>query len=397
MRNKILPVLLLFLSILSSCKQSSNKLIIKGKLDTNKETYVYLQELTADNNGKKDSVLLTSSGKFKFEKELTYPSFFRIWTGLNTKQLTLATHPGERIKIGGRADDLSKTYSIEGSDDSKLAMELVKKLNKTISKSDSLNKLYISYANNPNIVNIRRVLTNSYNEIIEEQRNFNISFIEKNKNSITSILALYQQVSQNTWIFYKEEDLKYFEEVDLALYKKYPNAPYVNMLHGNVQEMKQQQQKVQMQKMLSAMGSKAPEIVLPSLRGDSVRLSSLKGKCVLVHFWASWNTNSRNENIELKALYRKYKLKGFEIYQVSLDKSKDAWIKAVRADETWWAQGCDLKFWDSPAVLAYNVTNIPTSFLIDKDGVIIGRDLKGVSLENKIQEIVDITSNTTSK
>ena len=140
--------------------------------------------------------------------------------------------------------------------------------------------------------------------------------------------------------------------------------------------------------MLAGMGAVAPEIALPSPKGDTIKLSSTRGKYVLLDFWASWCSPCREANPELVRLYQKFKSKGFEIFQVSLDKSKDAWVKAIRDDKLNWIQVLDLKYWQSSAAQLYYVESIPTSFLLDKDGTIIGRNLSGIPLEDKLEELM---------
>jgi peroxiredoxin len=162
--------------------------------------------------------------------------------------------------------------------------------------------------------------------------------------------------------------------------------------------MKEQQRILKLKNMISAMGAKAPEIALPSPKGDTIRLSSTKGKLVLLDFWASWCQPCRDENPNLVALYKKYKSKGFEIFQVSLDKSKEAWIKAIKSDGLQkWIHVSDLKYWQSPVVQLYNFESIPTCFLIDKDGTIISKNLRGESLQNKLSEIFGENTDTANR
>jgi peroxiredoxin len=253
---------------------------------------------------------------------------------------------------------------------------------------DSLNRVYQQYLNNRNIVNIKNLLEMTYQRFIDEQRDFNISFIKQYPTSFVSLMALYQQIDSKTYILYKDEDLQYFAKVDSSLYKQYPKAPYVLSLHANVAQMREQHNKLKMQRMLSDMGAKAQEIALPSPKGDTIRLSSFKGKYVLVDFWASWCSPCRQENPNLVKIYKKYKAKGFEIFQVSLDKTKEAWTKAIKDDGLTWIQVSDLKYWDSQTAKTYNIESIPSSFLLDKDGSIMAKNLRGESLQEKLVSLL---------
>ena len=137
------------------------------------------------------------------------------------------------------------------------------------------------------------------------------------------------------------------------------------------------------------MGAAAPPISLPTPQGQALPLASLKGKYVLVDFWASWCGPCRAENPNVVAAYNKFKDKGFTIYSVSLDEDKDKWMQAIQADGLSWPNHVsDLKRWESVAARDYAVESIPTNFLLDKDGKIVARDLRGPALEEKLAELV---------
>lgn len=135
-------------------------------------------------------------------------------------------------------------------------------------------------------------------------------------------------------------------------------------------------------------GDVAPEINLPNFNGENVSLSSLRGKVVLIDFWASWCGPCRGENPNVVRLYHQYKDKGFTVYSVSLDASKEAWLKAVQKDGlAWESHVSELKRWDSSAARTYKVQGIPATFLIDENGVVIGKNLRGEALEQKLMQL----------
>ncbi len=120
-----------------------------------------------------------------------------------------------------------------------------------------------------------------------------------------------------------------------------------------------------------------------------MKLSDLRGKVVLIDFWASWCRPCRNENPNVVKLYQKYQAKGFDIYSVSLDRDKTSWINAIKSDNlTWENHVSDLKYWSSAGAKQYNVSSIPSTFLLDREGRIIAKNLRGAALEQKLQEIL---------
>lgn len=138
----------------------------------------------------------------------------------------------------------------------------------------------------------------------------------------------------------------------------------------------------------TAIGQTAPEISLPDTTGKTIALSSLRGKIVLVDFWASWCGPCRQENPNVLRMYERFKDKGFEIYGVSLDGEMHKWKQGIHEDGIHWVHVSDLQDWGSTGARAYAVTSIPATFLIDRDGKIIAKNLRGKELEDKLREVL---------
>jgi len=137
-----------------------------------------------------------------------------------------------------------------------------------------------------------------------------------------------------------------------------------------------------------AVGDEAPDFTLNDPEGKPVTLSSLRGKFVLIDFWASWCGPCRMENPNVVRMYDKFKSKGFDIYGVSLDKEANAWKAAIKKDNLTWIHGSDLKFWNSVVAQTYGVSAIPATYLLDKDGKVIAKNLRGSALEAKLTELL---------
>jgi peroxiredoxin len=360
---------------------------ITGQLSGSNAEKIFLHELGNDSKLKGDTAQLDARGNFAFRRKIVQPAFYTLT--VNDKSVYLVVHPGERIAISGDARELPLTYSVSGSEDSKKIHMLGQRLEHTVLIRDSLIQTLKIYEGNRNFVNIQRQFDWTYNNELDSLRAFNIRFMEKNPLSLAVIYALYQKKkkNKNIFLFNQEDDIRYFRRADSSFYRRYPKMGYVNMLHANVLDMNERYNSVQWNRMLSMLGQEAPEIALPAPGGKVMKLSDNRGKFVLVDFWASWSAPCRTENINLLDIYKKYRDKGFEIYQISLDQSKASWERAIKEDGLTWVNVSDLKYWDSEIVTLYGVETIPANFLVDRAGNIMTKNITGDVLEKKLNEL----------
>jgi thiol-disulfide isomerase/thioredoxin len=173
-----------------------------------------------------------------------------------------------------------------------------------------------------------------------------------------------------------DKEMALLEEIGERFRKARPNHPQVKPFLENLKRIKG-----------VSIGSEAPEIALPTPAGPIMRLSDLRGKYVLIDFWASWCGPCRRENPNVIKTYATYKDKGFEIFGVSLDQEKAAWINAIAKDQLTWPHVSDLQYWNSVAAQAYQVSSIPMTFLLDPQGKVIAKGLRGDSLNQYLANL----------
>ncbi len=378
--------LILLAAFAASCGADSNKFTISGTLDNAAQDTLYLANLGLQNITRVDSVVVGEDGSFVLTHQSEEPDFYLLRTDPQN-YITVIASNGQEIKITGDIENLGESYKIEGSDDSQMLREMRRKLKANVSKLDSLGNVFRSSVDSPEFGEIRSRLNKESQVVFKDQRDYTKKFIEDNEGSLATMMALYQQIAPRRYVLNPEVDFDYFQKVDSALMANYPDLASVKALHQQVQDIERQVSKRDESDASTSIGSVAPEIALPNPEGEIVKLSSLRGNYVLLDFWAGWCRPCRIENPKLVDAYNKYHDKGFEIYQVSLDKTRDNWLKAIEDDNLTWTQVSDLQFWQSEAAKKYNVQAIPANFLLDKEGKIIAKNLRGDALEAKLSEI----------
>ena len=363
---------ILLLSFCDGNKKNSS-FQLKGTLSDSKAETLYLEKLGSAKQVIIDSVILDENGNFEFTNYTPKIGFYRIKT--NDKNFAmLVLDSADKVTITGSVKDLGNTFKVEGSSETTIFIEYNNLSKSRDIKLDSLNKAFqlLMEANkmdSKRMDSLSAIFETPYNSIINQSNILMVDKISKNTNMYSSIMAI-QALDPD-----KYSDL--YKSLDAGLSKKFPKDKNVIMFHEVVERM-----------LSTNVGQFAPEISLPSPDGKEIALSSLKGKLVLIDFWASWCGPCRKEMPNVIKIYSKFKNKGFEIYGVSLDQDKEKWMEAITKDGINWPQVSDLKYWDNVAARIYNVQGIPYTVLIDKDGKIIAKNLRGQELEKKIAEVL---------
>ncbi len=342
MRKIIIQLIVLLFFTIGVFAQK--EVTIKGKLVNNLGfTEVYLENIIAQTD--LDSADVKIDGTFSMKSSIEKGDFYKLRFS-KEHYLLLVLEPGENINIELDANNMYGPKII-GSKNSEIIYTTFGKIREFDDEMQALTK-----------------------QVEQKKKDYLRNFILEN---LTSLSSLFFIESLST-----EEDADIYKKLDQSLSKLYPDNYMVTNLHSKVKSDG-----------ALGIGSEAPEIDLPGIDGKNMKLSSLRGKYVLIDFWASWCGPCRKESPEMVALYKEYSKKGFEIYSVSLDQKKEDWLAAIKKDKLGsWTHVSDLLYWNSVAAKTYGVEAIPFTVLLDKDGKIIAKGLRGEELKAKIKEIL---------
>jgi peroxiredoxin len=374
MKNKIIiPGLLVLSAFLFSCKDNTSFTISGAIKNPSKAKKVYL--LQADSTAQyriADSVDLSDGGNFKFKHQAAYANLYQL--KIDTVQFDLAAQNGDAIELNIDLADSHHAYTVTGSD----ASEKI--------------ETFASFS---------KAFTDRNNKVVAE-------FQEKSQMSgqqPDSLLKVYMPIFQKNLAVYSSAVLKFIEDNKGSLAAFYASTAldamkyeqqlvaYADVIKGNAELSKNPA----VQNFVSAMekakplsiGHQAPDFTIRSIDGKQVKLSDYQGKYVMVDFWASWCVPCRQENPNVLKQYQKFHTKGFNVLGVSLDKDKAAWQKAVNDDHLEWTQTSDLKSFEGATEQLYQIQAIPSNFIIDPQGKIVAKNIRGTDLEAFLNKTIN--------
>ncbi len=388
MINKIKVFTLILLVPLIAWKcGGSDSFTVSGQLVGWENDSLIIQELSESSIKEVRTIYLDEKGRFEFSDNADNPRFLFLQTSDN-QYISILTLNGQKVNISANKENLNESYKVSGSEESKLVWELNSEMRKAALQLDSLSKMYYERQASEAGPQLDSWLQREYEKLKSRQKTYVTQFIDEHYDSPASLLALSHQLG-NEPILSSRLDFPYFFKVDSALSEKYPESTLVATLHNFVEGVRSEADMASSASQTTAIGAIAPEIELAGPDGKAISLSSLRGKYVLLDFWAAWCGPCRRENPNLVKVYANYKNKGFEIFQVSLDRTHEEWVRAIKTDKLNWIHVSDLKYWNSIAAKKYGVQSIPASFLLDPEGRIIARNLRGPDLENKLNELLN--------
>ena len=339
--------LLTIICIAISTIACAQNVSISGKVTNYSGTDSLTLVIFTDNNPQPQYIKVDSKGEFKHTQKLTKPEFAQLFFNRNNA-IILILSPGEKIKLQADYQNFGLDYTVKGSPESE---KWLANVNEMKAHSQAVQTKQAELA------------------ALEQQRAQNIiSFAEQNPTSLTTLLYLINMINI-------DEHPEMYENIIKQLNEKYPDNFLVRDVYKQVA-----------QRFFLKEGSEIPNITLADKNGKNFSLSSLRGNVVLLDFWASWCGPCRAEIPTIKQAYTRFHDKGFDVYSVSIDKTKDAWLQAINVMNMPWAANVFDANQEYAAM--FGVSAIPFTILLDQNGKIIAKNVRGAALEQYLEQLL---------
>lgn len=363
--------------VFTACNSAStNEFVVSGTVTGAAGEMVKLIEFTLEDAVTVDSVELDENGTFEIRSANTEATVYML-TLQGGGLIPVLLSNGDAVEVTASADQFVELAEVEGSAASADLLRYFKQFNVFQNQVADLNAELMPYANTTAFDSMKSVAQAKYQVYEAEQKRFVKAFIDENDKGIVPLFASLYAAN----FISPEAEYAWFSSLLDRFKRDFPNSKYTKWLTTFIEPYRS----------LSELqdGMQAPDFKLPTPAGDSLSLRDLRGKYVLIDFWASWCGPCRQENPNIVRMYNRFQGKNFEILGVSLDKERDGWVKAIADDKLEWQHVSDLKFWDSMVTGLYAIQSIPATMIIDPEGRIVARNLRGAALEDKLTELLN--------
>lgn len=367
MLNRINVFALLIILGFSACgeKQTNDgSVTISGTIENAPAGDIILSQFTDSRPKVLDTLTLDKKGDFEYQVAVDAPTFYE-----------LNLYGQKSVRLALLNDDVQVEYDfsspeslvIEGSKDSQEMVKIEKMMEAYQTKVNALNEAYYEAMSSNDSEKIKEIQTEAM--LLESNQASEVkNVINSMGDSFASLAAI--------GLLNPKNEFQFIDSLVAKLDEKYPETKSIIQLKQQLDEMR-----------ALSMGQVAPEIELTNPQGELIKLSDFRGKYVMIDFWAAWCKPCREENPNVVKLYDQYKDQGFEVFGVSLDRTREAWVEAIAEDGLTWTQVSDLQYFNSVAAETYQINAIPATYLLDPEGKIIAKDLRGPSLRAKLEEI----------
>ncbi|MEM1257713.1 MAG: TlpA disulfide reductase family protein [Bacteroidota bacterium] len=371
---KKIVIALALAAFLSACNSSPEGYVLTGELrgEIENGTKVFLKTTDSLRRAMVElDTAVVENGQFIFSGTTNKPQLNYIFIDGIRGNAPVILENGE-ITFKAQKDSLSYV-ELKGTLQNNLFMDYLEESRTLSSMSRSMNEEFRK-ANAPGTKDsaIIQSLREEYLELQERGKTFELDFVKENPNALISALILEKVLSTKTLPV--DEASALYESLTPEIKESRPGKRLSELLKAAK---------------ATSIGVKAPEFSGPNPEGNQLALSDVKGKVTLIDFWAAWCKPCRMENPNIVSVYNKYKDKGLNVVGVSLDRKKEDWLGAIVSDGLEWNHVSHLRYFQGPIAQLYNVNAIPAAFLLDENGVIIAKDLRGPALEQKVAELLN--------
>lgn len=386
-RPLYIALALCFAACNSGKNNADHQLSVSGTIDGAAGKYLKIIDMTKP-GFLPDSIQIGDSGRFAFNQKSSEPKDFVLYIEPENNIRVLPS-PDENVIIAANYPNVVETYSVAGSPESERLAGLLRKHHQSNFVLDTLNQYYMAHQLDRKFEQIRADVRAKSDSVYRADRQLHERFIAEKPGSLASYVALSSKLGLRTNLFNIQDDFKYFEMVDTALMNHYDTIAITLMLNRYVSQERAMQTMRPKRDGQISVGDTMPDIALSNPYGDTIRVSNLKAKYLLVSFWGSWCKPCRESHPELRKVFRTYRYRGFDIYSVALERSLDDWKNTIREDRLIWVNHVsELNYMDSKVARQLGIDAVPFNLLIDADRVVVAKNLTPAQLDAKLAELL---------